>query len=114
MYTAWHRCAVYRGMEQINYKRPHRMVIRCKAKMRLLQAVEHPFEWSESIDDALLKELSAVLFQSHQYRVLFQQCRSKQEVSHIEDKLVRELVETYKQISSRRHDPIVQSLNALL
>lgn len=44
----------------------------------------------------------------------FNSAQSKQEVSHIEDKLVRELVETYQQISSRRHDPIVQSLNALL
>lgn len=82
--------------------------------MRLLQASEHPFEWTESLDETLLKELSAVLFQSNQYQTLFQQCQSRQDINHIEDKLVRELVETYQQISNRQCDPIVQSLNALL
>ncbi len=114
MYTALHRCAVYKVMERINYKRPHRAVIRCKAKMHLLQASEHSFEWSESVDDTLLKELSAVLFQSSRYQALFQQCQSMQDISHTEDELVHELVATYQQISSRRHDPVVQSLNALL
>ncbi len=114
MYTASHCCAVYRVMDRINYKRPHRAVVRCRAKMRLLQAAEHSLEWSESVDDFLLKELSGVLFQSHHYQGLFKQCESKQDVSQVEDKLVHELVETYRKITNRQHDPVVQRLNALL
>jgi hypothetical protein len=66
-------------MERINYRRPHRAIVRCKAKMHLLQTAEPSFKWSESVDDILLKELSAVLFQSNQYHVLFDQCQSKQD-----------------------------------
>jgi hypothetical protein len=98
-------------MESVNYNRPHRAVIRCKAKMRLLQIADECFE---AVDDTLLKELAATLLHSNYYQMLYQQCQSKQEAKSADTKLVSELVETYQQISKRQSDPRVLRLNALL
>jgi glutamate-1-semialdehyde aminotransferase len=101
-------------MEQVNYKRPHRMMICGKAKMQILQAADASYEWFEEVDDRLLKELAATLFQSERYQVLFARCQSKPDVIQTEDQLVNELVATYQQVLERQRDPIVQGLNALL
>lgn len=100
-------------MKSVEYHRPHRAVIRCKAKMQLVQAAAECFEWSET-DETLLKELSETLFQSNRYQSLYAQCQSKQDESRTEQVLVNELVETYRQVSMRQQVSIVQQLNALL
>ena len=100
-------------MESFNCKRPHRAIVRCKAKMQLLEMGFSAFEESDPVDDALLKDLAAALFQSNQYHALNEQCQSK-EANGAEGTLVNELVKTYQQISKRRQEPIVQRLNALL
>lgn len=101
-------------MELANRHRPHRAIIRCKAKMHLLETIDDNFDWDEPFDDALLKELAESLFQSSQYQVFFENCLSKQEAKAIEDQLARELADTYQSILQRHQDPVVQSLNALL
>jgi hypothetical protein len=101
-------------MESVNYKRPHRAIIRCKAKIQLLQIAADFGQWFEPVDETLLKELAANLFRSAQYQMLYELCQSKQDANYADDKLVGELVETYRQISQRRRDSIVQGLNALL
>jgi UDP-galactopyranose mutase len=101
-------------MEQVNHKRPHRAIVRCKAKMHLLQTDFNSFEEAELLDDVLLKDLAATLFQSSRYEVLCKQCQTSQDVNIVEKQLVNELVRTYRQISKRQWEPIIQRLNALL
>jgi hypothetical protein len=101
-------------MELANRHRPHRAVIRCKAKMRLLENISDNFNWDEPFDDTLLKELANGLFQSNQYQVFFEKFHSKQEAKDAEDRLAKELAETYQTILERHQDPVVQNLNALL
>ena len=113
-YTARHRYAVYMVMELVNRHRPHRAVIRCKAKMHLLETIDEHFDWDEPFDEALLKELAASLFQSSEYQVFFEQGVSKLKVKDVEDQLARELADTYQSILKRHQDPVVQGLNALL
>lgn len=100
-------------MDLVNH-RPHRAIIRCQAKMQLLDGMKDCAEWIEPASDVLLSELAATLFQSERYRDLYQQCRSKQEAQRVSDRLVKELVETFRVISDRRQDAIVQGLNAML
>jgi hypothetical protein len=102
-------------MDLVNHPhRPHRAVIRCQAKMLLLDGMQDCVDWLEPASDLLLSELAATLFQSDRYRNLYQQCRSKQEAGRVSDRLVKELVETFRIISERQCDPTVQGLNALL
>ncbi|XGV95155.1 MAG: hypothetical protein ACAF41_20700 [Leptolyngbya sp. BL-A-14] len=101
-------------MELVNRHRPHRAVIRCKAKMLLMEAIDENFDWEHPFDEALLKELATGLFQSNQYRGFFENGLSKQEAKAVEDQLAQELADTYRKILQRHQDPIVQSLNALL
>lgn len=100
-------------MESVDHKRPHRALLRCKAKMQLLQATDDCFEWTE-FNDALLNELATTLFQANRYRALYEQCQTKQDLGNINNELINELVETYQQISARQQTPVVQRLNALL
>ena len=113
-YTAIHRYAAYTLMEPANCHRPHRAVIRCKAKMLLLENIDDNFNWDEPFDDSLLKELAEGFFQSSQYQVFFEKSHSRQEAKEAEDRFARELAETYQTILERHQDPVVQSLNALL
>ncbi|PSB24199.1 hypothetical protein [Stenomitos frigidus] len=101
-------------MELVNRHRPHRTVIRCKAKMRLLETIDENFDWEHPFDDTLLKELATGLFQSSQYQVFFENYLSKQKAKDVEDRLAQELADTYRSILQRHKDPVVQSLNALL
>ncbi|MBE9138495.1 hypothetical protein IQ254_15070 [Nodosilinea sp. LEGE 07088] len=101
-------------MELVNRHRPHRSVIRCKAKMQLLETNDDCLGWREPLDDALLKELAVGLFQAAPYRIFFEKGHSKAEVKAVEAQLAQELAETYRSISKRCQDPLVQSLNALL
>lgn len=101
-------------MELVNRHRPHRAVIRCKAKMRLLEAIDENFDWEQPFDDGLLKDLATSLFQSNQYRGFFENGLSKQEAKDVEDRLAQAIADTYGEILQRHQDPIVQSLNALL
>jgi hypothetical protein len=100
-------------MELMTYH-PKRAVIRCKAKMQLLEADDDHFEWNEPIADALLEELAATLFQSNRYQTLYQQCGSKLEANKVGDRLAKELAGSYRHIMQRRNDPVVQGFNALL
>jgi hypothetical protein len=100
-------------MDFVNYKRPHRAIVRSKAKLQLLQSAEVDFQWSET-DDALLNDLATTLFQSDQYQTLYSQCQSKPDMHKINRQLITELVETYRQLSERKQDGIIQRLNALL
>jgi hypothetical protein len=113
MYATPHRCAELFFMELVNY-RPKRAVIRCKAKMQLLEAEDGYFEWDELRGDGLLEELAATLFRSNRYQMLYQQCRSKLEAYEVGDRLAQELAESYRWIMRRRQDSMVQDLNALL
>ena len=101
-------------MELVNRYRPHRAVVRCKAKMQLLETIDKNFDWDKPFDDVLLKELATSLFQSSRYQVFFEKCHAKQEAKDVEDRLAGEIAATYRTILQRHHDPIVQNLNALL
>lgn len=101
-------------MELVNRHRPHRAVIRCKAKMLLLETIDETFDWEQPFDEGLLKELATGLFQSSQYQAFFEACLSKQEAKEVEDRLAQDLADTYRSIVQRHQDPVVQSLNALL
>ena len=101
-------------MELVNSHHPRRAILRCKAKMQLLQAADdNCFDWSAA-NHALLNSLAATLFESTHYQALYQGCQSKQQASLIDQQLVAELVSTYQQLIERQQDPVVQSLNALL
>jgi len=100
-------------MELVNH-RPKRAVIRCKAKMQLLETDDDCSKWHEPIAEDLFEELAATLFQSNRYQTLYQQCRSKLEAHEVSDRLAKELAESYRQITQRRQDPIVQGFNTLL
>lgn len=101
-------------MESVNLHRPHRAVVRCKAKMYLLETAKSYSESDTPIDDALLKELSKPLFSSQQYRIFFEQGHPKSTVSAVEDQLAQDLAETYRSIQQRHRDPYIQHLNSLL
>ena len=101
-------------MESVNYIRPMRSVIRCKAKMQLLQAASDPTAEPLCISDELLRELAATVFNSSRYQTLLQYCRSQSDADAIEDRVAAELAETYQYIRQRQQDPVVQRLNALL
>ncbi|MBW4469761.1 MAG: hypothetical protein KME45_05080 [Stenomitos rutilans HA7619-LM2] len=101
-------------MELANRHRPHRAVVRCKAKMLLLETIDEQFDWDCPFDDTLLKELATGLFQSRQYQLCFEKCLSKQEAQSVEDQLANALADTYRNLLQRHQDPIVQRLNALL
>jgi len=100
-------------MELVNHC-PKRAVIRCKAKMQLLEAADHSFGWDEPVANTLFEELATTLFQSHRYRALYQQCRSKLEARKVGDQLAHELAESYRHVMQRQQDSVVQSFNALL
>ena len=100
-------------MESINYRRPHRALLRCKAKMQLLQTFDNRSDWLEP-DDTLLKQLATALFHSSYYQTLYQHCDSPQAISQADAILIAELVHTYHQIAERKLSPVVQRLNALL
>ncbi|MBW4692759.1 MAG: hypothetical protein KME27_13455 [Lyngbya sp. HA4199-MV5] len=101
-------------MELANRHRPHRAVIRCKAKMLLLETIDEQFDWGKPFDETLLKELATGLFQSNQYQTFFETCLSRQEAKDVEDRLAQALADTYRNILERYQDPLVRSLNALL
>jgi hypothetical protein len=101
-------------MDSVNHYRPHRAIIRCKAKMKLLKLAEDDFDWAEPVAGTLLEEIAATLFQSHRWQAFYQQRCSKQKAKEAEDRLAHELAETYLTISKRRQDPVVQGFNALL
>jgi hypothetical protein len=102
-------------MELVNHPhRPNRTVIRCKAKMQLLDSMTDCAEWIEPDFDTLLSELATTLFQSDRYQQMYQQCRSKQEAQMVGDRLVNELAQTFQAIVERQQDPVVQHLNTLL
>lgn len=100
-------------MELVNHH-PKRAVIRCQAKMQLLKDDDDCSKWHEPIAEDLFEELAATLFQSIRYQALYQQCRSKLEANEVGDRLARELAESYRQITQRRKDLVVQGFNALL
>ncbi len=100
-------------MEQVNFKRPHRAIVRCQAKMHLLKTSFNQFEETEPIDDALLKDLTTTLFRANPHSVS-DQLSSPHPAVTTEQQLVDELVQTYRRISQRQQEPIVQRLNALL
>lgn len=101
-------------MESVNHYRLHRAVIRCKAKMQLLETANDYSDWDKPFDDALFKELAMGIFQSNQHQVFFEKYYSKHEAKEMEDRLAQELADTYRSILNRHQDPVVQRLNALL
>jgi len=102
------------AMELVNSHHPRRAILRCKAKMQLLQAADdNCFDWPE-VTDALLNQLAATLFESTHYQALYQGCQSKQQAGLVDQQLVAELVSTYQHLLERQQDPVVQSLNARL
>ena len=109
-YTSSSRSIVF--MELVNH-RPKRAVVRCMAKMHLLEAADDAL-WDEPIADELLEELADTLFRSRRYQAMYQECRSKLEARQVGDRLAEELAENYRHVMNRRHDPVVQSFNALL
>lgn len=90
-----------------------RSVLRCRAKQRLLIDPDYS-EAIESIDDSLLKELVATLFQVERYQPLIAGCDCEQEFVNLENAFVAELVATYLTLWQQRSQPIIQQLNALL
>ena len=90
-----------------------RSVIRCRAKQRLLIDPDYS-ESIESIDDSLLKELAATLFQTKRYQPLIAGCDLKQELVSLENALIAELAATYLTLWQQRSQPIIQHLNSLL
>ena len=101
-----------RTMELASYF-PKRVFVRYRAKVQLqtdVASVAIP----ECIDEELIKEISATLFQSELYRSLYSQCRSKREAAMITDQMVDELVKTYRRIKQQQQNPLIQQLNSLL
>jgi vacuolar-type H+-ATPase subunit C/Vma6 len=90
-----------------------RSVLRCRVKQRLLIDPDYA-EAIESIDDDLLKELAATLFQTERYHRLIEGCDSAQELANLENTVVAELVATYLTVWQQRSQPIIQQLNSLL
>lgn len=90
-----------------------RSVVRCRAKQRLLIDPDYS-EAIESIDDSLLKELAATLFQANRYHPLTAGCGSELELVNLENAFVAELVATYLTLWQLRSQPIIQQLNSLL
>lgn len=91
---------------------PVRAFIRHKAKMQLVESMG--MDICPFLDDELLRELATTLLQSERGQVAFQPYSSREAASAVEDNLAAEIAETYQTIQQRQHDPIVQSLNALL
>lgn len=100
-------------MEPVNHRRPHRAIIRCKAKMQLLQTVNDCSDWFEE-NDILLKELAATLFYSARYQALYERCESQTDTNNTDEILIKELVQTYHHVAQRQLNPVIQRLNALL
>ncbi|MCY7392154.1 MAG: hypothetical protein LH647_11930 [Leptolyngbyaceae cyanobacterium CAN_BIN12] len=90
-----------------------RSVIRCRAKQRLLIDPDYSAA-IETIDDGLLKELAATLFQVERYQPLIAGCDCEQELVNLENAFVAELVATYLTFWQQRSQPMIQQLNALL
>jgi len=83
--------------------------------MHLLQAA---FEQDESVsspvNEDLINELAATLFNSGSYQNLSQPCDSRQQADDIEEQVALKLAETYQQLHKRQQEPLVQQLNRLL
>lgn len=92
---------------------PKRVYVRYRAKAQL-QADAISSEVYECLDEALIKEISATLLQSELYRSLYSQCRSKREAANITDRMIDELVASYRQIKQQQQNPLIQQLNSLL
>jgi hypothetical protein len=90
-----------------------RLVVRCRAKQRLLIDPDYSAA-IESIDDGLLKELAATLFHTEEYQPLTAGCDSEPELAKLENALVAELVATYLTLWQQRSQPMIQQLNSLL
>lgn len=92
---------------------PKRVFVRYRAKAQLqIDAINA--EVFECLDEALIKEIAATLLQSEFYRSLYNQCRSRREATAITDRMVDELVNTYRQIKQQQENPLIQQLNSLL
>jgi hypothetical protein len=92
---------------------PKRIFVRYRAKAQL-QADAVASQTFRCLDEALIKEITATLFQSVYYQSLYNQCRSKREAAVITDQMIDDLVKTYKRIQQQQQDPMIQQLNSLL
>jgi vacuolar-type H+-ATPase subunit C/Vma6 len=90
-----------------------RSVVRCRAKQRLLIDPDYSAA-IESIDDDLLQEIAATLFQTEAYQPLTTGCDSEPELAKLENALIAELVATYLTFWQQRSQPMIQHLNSLL
>lgn len=100
-------------MEGVKQVYPMRSVIRCKAKQQLLLGFGIDGEFA-SLNEGLFREVAKTFFQSNQFQAVYLPYESKEEVAAVESRVATELMATYKQVKSRRDDPVVQQLNALL
>jgi len=92
---------------------PKRIYVRYRAKTQL-QADTVNTETFVCLDEELISDITATLFQSELYRSLYSQCRSKREAANITDRLIDELVSSYRQIKQQQQNPLIQQLNSLL
>ncbi|MGQ4648207.1 hypothetical protein [Lyngbya aestuarii] len=90
-----------------------RSLIKHKAKHRL-QSERFIAHISKPLNEELLLEIAAVLFNQEKLQLFEKACNSREEAAEIEDKMATELVETYQNIESQQSNPIVEKLNALL
>lgn len=95
-------------MELTSYY-PKRVFVRYRAKAQL--QADAAFA---CLDEALIKDVAATLFQSELYRSLYNQCRSQRDAAAITDRMIDDLVKTYRQIKEQQQNPIIQQLNSLL
>lgn len=67
-----------------------------------------------AVDNDLLKEIAATLFNSDRHPELYQPCKDIIEATAIEDAIAFDIVATYRQIKQNQKRTEVQALNKLL
>ncbi|MGF1537607.1 MAG: hypothetical protein ACFB4J_14150 [Elainellaceae cyanobacterium] len=69
---------------------------------------------ASTLDSALLKDITATLFESDRHPELYRPCQDILEATAIEEAIASEIVVTYLRIKQNEQHPAVQALNKLL
>jgi hypothetical protein len=101
-------------MELVGGNYPMRVFVRYKATEQLKLELD-TYSSGEPLDRELFEEIATSLFGIEKNQKKFERrYSSREEASEIEDCVVAELVETYKQIKAKQENPLIQKLNSLL
>ncbi|MEM6425815.1 MAG: hypothetical protein AAF728_11745 [Cyanobacteria bacterium P01_D01_bin.128] len=100
-------------MKPRNGDYPVRMFIRHKAMLKL-QAAATVGDRGERVDETLFQDITETFFGARNNVDLYRAYGSREQAAAVEDRIVAGIVAAYRQIKTRKGDPLVRKLNSLI